>query len=654
MTEKQQEFINIVSTSQSETASYLIEKNDINILSYEDKYYVFNPETVLFDTYKKNELENFLYKIYNESIYNEIKTISQDIQNNKLIDKSFVNSVMRKTGTLGSESYIKSVFKIILKKVEHLKIDIIEKQEPYLIPIANKRVMNLKEKKVIDRKKEHYFTFELDCEYNPDMDLSLVNSFINPIMVNNDDKIHLLQEIIGCFFTGESVKFSFSFFGAKGNNGKTALINVIEKILKGYKGNINRKVIIKQKFKSTAGEPELLALRNFRLAVLSEIDSGDSICETKFKELTGADKIDARLNFSNDMKTFTNVSKLCFLLNKPIYMDTGDNATKNRILNTEFRAVFSTNPKKGEYKQDPSIPDRLSNTFNGRSQFFTWAVEGCKRFYDNNMEFTNKHVIEEEKEMYLKRIDPYLGFVSDCCKFDKEYNDRYFHKDLLRECRNYLTRIGSDGVDIDSINIKKLKKAIKDKAYNTVGDGVVEEKIFKGYPFLKGLSIENIMEEEEGDNIDFEDEDDYDNNGATLKENQKLKVELKEKDDLILKLKERLEEVEKMLGLQKLNVKVEELDNSIPEVLDFIDTSDEEGDDGDFEIESLDSFCFDDIEEVEDNSKKNKSVEGGKKNNLGKLNETTINIQREYGDTFTREKNFKRVVAAKKGIVVDF
>jgi P4 family phage/plasmid primase-like protien len=576
-------FIDKIGMSEDQIVDYLLEETKIKILSFEDKYYIFNPETVLYDVFfGDKEIGKVISKLYKSNILDTLTHIYNTFKDDPYIDQEIKKKIIKLNNSSGSSTKIKNIKTIMLDRVKTLKEDIQSKQKPYLLPIKNNKVINMKKLRVEDRKEKHYFTFEIDAEIKEDCDLSLVKMFVDPIMKYHPERIELLQEIIGCFFTAEIVKYSFSFFGSKGNNGKSALINVVENLLGEYKGVLPRKVILNQKFKANAGEPELLSLRNRRLSVLTEIDHGESICETKFKELTGSDKIEARMNHSNKMIKFTNQSKLCFLLNKPFYVDTSDKATKNRIINLEFDALFSKNPKEGEYKEDASIPDRLIHTFEGRSQFLTWAVLGAKRFYDNNKSFSHQDIIQNDKDMYLKRVDPYHGFVLECCEFDSKYTNAIKNVELLQACRSYLTHKGSDAVDMDKLSIKHIKDRLHNRAVELVGEGVLRFVKIKGYDVVKGLHIKDIIEnEDEEEDIDFIDDEEEE-------EKDNVKTQLEQFKEENAKLKGRIHELEAIIK------KLTKAESVISSDSDDDDSDDDDSDDDD--IESVASFSLNEIE----------------------------------------------------------
>ena len=84
---------------------------------------------------------------------------------------------------------------------------------PYLIPIRDGKVVVLRSSTIMDREKEHYFTFECPVSAMGNPDDPDVRTFFSALMCHRQDYEQHFQKVLGCFLLGIRVPHFFVFWG---------------------------------------------------------------------------------------------------------------------------------------------------------------------------------------------------------------------------------------------------------------------------------------------------------------------------------------------------------------------------------------------------------------------------------------------------------
>ena len=350
----------------------------------------------------------------------------------------------------------------------------------------NKKCLNLKNGKIIDRKREHFFTFEIKANMDKVMTSTpKAQKFFLNFMSGNTEKLDFLKQILGCMLTGYAVKYVFSFYGAKGDNGKSVVINQIMRAAVGdYHRTISKDIILKRANKSSKGpSPELIELKGGRIGVLSEINEGEYIDEEVYKLLSSKDDfIEARNHHDKKMTKFINTCKPIFLLNKPYHLDTSDNATLNRIININCEAEFKHDPKEGQYKKDDNLIKYLLSA-DGLAEVLSFLVQGSIKFISNKFELKGK-IMQDQKKMFLDLVDPVECYVNNHVKFSDKYKDLIPRHDIIEDFKFFL-KSNKSKVNFNAARSKLYARL-------SVNARFVKKAEVRGYDGLKLIGDEDV------------------------------------------------------------------------------------------------------------------------------------------------------------------
>jgi len=353
-------------------------------------------------------IENYIndYRIH---LCQRLKVVLSDLEKG-MVEKDIkdVTKVLRSVRSSSRNTFMKVLTKLYSEDFES-KLN----KTAYLIPIQNRKVIDLRTGELLDRTKAMMFSFECPVSFTPNACLAKVERFFSEVMNGDQDMVRYFQKVLGYSITGEiSERCLFICYGS-GANGKGAVFETLKLILKSFYIAANKDVFIKANSKSHHGassmpSPHLMDLKVGRMAVFSESEEGEELNEGKLKELTGGDTINARALFKNN-ESFISQNKLFLQTNhRPHFSHTQSMIDRIRYIPFNARFVKDPVPSTNERKADEKVKTWLRGE--GLNSVFTWLVNGATDWYTNGFgEIPN--VAKTATEEYLKDLDIFSNFV---------------------------------------------------------------------------------------------------------------------------------------------------------------------------------------------------------------------------------------------------
>jgi P4 family phage/plasmid primase-like protien len=239
------------------------------------------------------------------------------------------------------------------------------------LPIRNGMVIDLKTLKVRPRTIVDYWSHECPVDYlGADADLSCVTDFFDAISCGDPELVDYHRRMWGYFLTGEISERDLTILWGNGCNGKSSVVNIFSKILKGFCAALNENLMLK---KNTGGaSPELMALLHARLGVLPESDRSEELNSKRVKSVTGDDVINARHLYGHAVQ-FKTQAAIVWATNYKPDIDIDDQAILDRVKLIPFLARFEKTPENTKYIKDLQE--------NKTSEFFTWFCGGARDWY---------------------------------------------------------------------------------------------------------------------------------------------------------------------------------------------------------------------------------------------------------------------------------
>jgi P4 family phage/plasmid primase-like protien len=389
-------------------------------------FYEFNNEHLWVQNPTGSTIRNVISNEMCDEIKIKIKILQEDMKRFKEDDdrKSMIikeikdmESLERKFKTTSNKN---NILREICDIIEDNKFeDNINKQE-YILPLKNKRVIDMNTLEVRERTINDKFTYECGADY---IDLTeeqeqQAKDYFMSLFCNNEDTMKCVLNIIKSCFTGIPLRYLFVATGS-GRNGKSLLFKLLKIMFKGGMDVISKDVILEKKSNSNLNT-EMEKLDKCRLAYVSELKTTDKMNETNIKEITGGDPINLRTLQKTDA---TLIATCClWILTNELPSFNVEPAIMDRLIIVPFNNKFAIDPK-----YEKKMIDMIDVLFtyimkHGVIQYefdLTEEMKQSKSDYEEDNkkdylgDFIDDHIVENDKSM---KRDQFRTYYNDYCK----------------------------------------------------------------------------------------------------------------------------------------------------------------------------------------------------------------------------------------------
>ena len=263
----------------------------------------------------------------------------------KLKNASFKDSVMKECKCL----FIEEKFEELLDS------------RPHLIGFNN-GVYDLKMHMFRDGMPDDYISHSTNhgyIHYNPNIpEIEEINDFFSKIFTSEPLKNYVL-DIIACIIDGSIAQERFYIFTGEGSNGKSRLLDLIQKTVGDYYSTLPISLLTQKRAASNSAQGEIERTKGRRFAVLSEPNENDKINIGYMKELSGNDRILTR-GLYKDPYEFKPQFKMILACNELPEIPSADGGTWRRVKVIKFSSKFCENPTKpNEFHMDLELSEKF-------------------------------------------------------------------------------------------------------------------------------------------------------------------------------------------------------------------------------------------------------------------------------------------------------
>ena len=330
-----------------------------------------------------------------------------------------------------STPYQRNILTQIINRIEHSD-DFIEKyfnRIPHLFPIANNKVIDFQTLEVMERTKDHYFTYTTDNVYLPDRPKKDdVYKYVSEILkTDNKDFITSFLTWNGYCLTGENCVKSIVFWTGDGDNGKSVAFNIFKKITgkSGVVGN-DKVFTVSPRQSDSCHTDEYLPLIGKRSTYISEVKKGCKFNERLMKHISGND---GNLSLRGCGGTTLEINIDCKMIGIVNTSDIPSFETEgfdNRIKIFPFANKFEKNPKK--VKEIENMKDDIFTEF-------CYYVK--THFYDNDMNINFSQEIEKATTKYKISNDTVKMFFDATIEITDNGKDRIPKTDMWNKYNDF-------------------------------------------------------------------------------------------------------------------------------------------------------------------------------------------------------------------------
>lgn len=362
-------------------------------------------------------------KIYRNGIWKDQQHAEETIE----------RQVNERLGQETSSHYRANVKNIV---TNHRKIQVDEEDFSHpkcLIPFNN-GVYDIDEQEFKEYKPEHHFTFKYEAEYKPDLENNDVETFIEEIAPESQDKRKKLHEIAALTIAPWRVKELMPILFGKGSNGKNQYVKVIKKIVGRENYHVTKsKRISNDKFESASiHDAEMLFVDEFGHVS----DPGD------FKRLTDDDQNKRAMHQESEVVD-TSVQPILAANELPNVDDNSDGFYRRwQIIdfNQKFTEEEDDNP-------DKMNPTELEKEYMNKEAIDSYAtslishledVMDSNRLTDQQPRAKVRAVWQEKASAVYRFIDDYITQGKINYHKDNQVGDYIVKSDLAKLVNSYL------------------------------------------------------------------------------------------------------------------------------------------------------------------------------------------------------------------------
>ncbi len=359
-------------------------------------------------------------------------------------DKNEQAKIMNRVESSGFPPSIAAELKLIANKMGENNFD----ANPMLMGVKN-GVIDLESGTFRAGKVEDHITRTAGTPYDPKGTCPRFQQFIYEIMCEDMEMVEYLQTFMGYICMGHNPDQIFMIMQGRGDNGKSLLLNVIERMMGGYATPMALATVV-DNGRETVGD-DLMSLVGFRAMVARELKKYQVLHAAKLKMLTGNDSFLARHLYGRYTSIQTTGVPIIGTNEFPKIMD-----SSNGLLRRMRLMPFTYEASKA--KKDPSLLMKLMPELPG---ILNWCLEGLKRYQAGLFKEPKK--MRDMMENLRQERSPLELFIFS--HYEKSSQDKIGSSDLYRRYQEWKETTANApelshkqfSLDVERLGIEKLR-----------------------------------------------------------------------------------------------------------------------------------------------------------------------------------------------------
>lgn len=288
--------------------------------------------------------------------------------------------------------------------------------------------------------------FDQHTNYSPDpaMDAPRWTKFLLKTFEGDIEMVKWFQKVLGYAITGETGEQVFFILLGKGNNGKSVIGKVMQKILGNYAHSANINTFLDTGAQSgSAPNPDIMAMDGKRFVFTAEPKKYAKIDENKVKTFTGEDSLSGRDLHEKGQRNFDPCFKLFISANNMLKLDMDEYSIKRRVIVIPFNHTVK------ESQIDKHLVDNLLKE---APAIMNWLLEGVKawkkeglktHWSDQNDGLASGYpsLVVDAIRKYETESDNVLRWIEDDCTLEDD-TARLTNKELYADYRQWCINNG--------------------------------------------------------------------------------------------------------------------------------------------------------------------------------------------------------------------
>ena len=255
--------------------------------------------------------------------------------------------------------------------------------------------------------------------YNPEApEIGEINDFFAKIFTNKNLRTYVM-DVLACIIDGSIAQERFYIFTGQGSNGKSRLLDLIQKSIGEYYCILPIALLTQKRAASNAAQSELERTKGKRFAVMQEPSENEKLNIGLMKELSGQDRILVRALYKEPYE-FKPQFKMILTCNELPEVPSDDGGTWRRIKVCNFSSRFCENPdpNKNEFHMDLELTDKFDRW---KEVFISMLIERHKTI--NPSAISEPSEVRIATESYKQNNDIIGQFINEKIIIDPEIKE---------------------------------------------------------------------------------------------------------------------------------------------------------------------------------------------------------------------------------------
>jgi len=275
-----------------------------------------------------------------------------------------------------------------------------------------------------------------------------INNFFAKLFTNENLRNYVL-DILACAIDGSIAQERFYIFTGQGSNGKSRLLDLIQKMIGEYYATLPIALLTQKRVASNSAQGEVERTKGRRFAILQEPSENDKINIGYMKELSGNDRILTRGLYKEPYE-FKPQFKMILACNELPEVPSDDGGTWRRIRVVEFSSKFCENPdptKPNEFPMDLQLNEKLERC---ADLFLSMLIERHKLI--NPMKINEPREVINATQKYKNNNDIIGQYITDSIVSDSNSKEKMGLMDVFNDFKQWCFKNASKGKKVPDRN----------------------------------------------------------------------------------------------------------------------------------------------------------------------------------------------------------